>query len=258
MSDFLQDLKYGMRMLWKRPGFTAVAVLSLALGIGANTTIFTMINAVFLQPIPVEEPSRVVMLYGTDATNAQGVNPLRFQPISRLNAEDYRDRSSVFTGVTLMGFAGLALSSGSGDPEQVFAQLVSGNYFDLLGAKPAVGRGFLPEEDSTPGTHPVVVLSDGVWKRRFGGDASVVGRNITLNGRAFTVVGVAPPGFNGTFAFGGPDMYMPMAMFKHVVTGILLDWYDARRARILFTIARLKPEVTLAQAQAEVTSIGKQ
>jgi hypothetical protein len=173
MSILLQDLKYGIRLLLKTPAFTVTAALSLALGIGANTTIFTLVNAVLLNPLPVEQPSRLASVFTADARNQQfgGVTP-----ISDLNFRDYRDRNAVFSGMTAYLGVPLSITGGTGEPQQVFGELVTGSFFDVLGVKALLGRTFLPEEDRTPGSHLVVVLSHNLWQMRFGGDRSVVGR----------------------------------------------------------------------------------
>ena len=196
MTRFLQDLRYGTRLLTRSPGFTFVAVLSLALGIGANTTIFTLINAVLLHPLPVENPAQLVSVWTSDERNAAN-GAFGFLQTSPLNYQDYRDQNEVFSGLAAHQGIPLNISGGTGDPQQIFGEIVTGNYFDVLGAKPIIGRGFLPDEDKTPGAALVAVLGYGEWQKRFGGDPSIVGRTITLNGQAFTVVGVMPKGFKG-------------------------------------------------------------
>lgn len=255
MDSLWRDIRYGLRTLLKRPGFTVTAVLSLALGIGANTTIFTVINAVFLQPLPVAEPSRLVSVYGTDANNVGG--NLDFLPISQKNYEDYRDRNQSFSG--LVAFAPVPISLSSGDqPEELRGLLVTGNYFDVLGVKPAYGRTFLPEEDRTPGTHPVVVVSHGLWQRRFGGVPDLVGKTVTLNNQSFTVIGIAPRTFKGTSALENIDVWIPNMMHDQVLTGTLRTFYNLRRALMLNAIGRLKPEITLAQGAADMKNIASQ
>ena len=180
MESLVQDMRYGLRMLRKNPGFTLVAVLSLGLGIGANTTIFTLVNAVLLRPVPVREVDRLAAVFTTDERNRGDL--FAFMPVSRPNFQDYRDQNDVFEGMAATQGVGVSLS-GSGEPEQIFGLMVTGNYFSLLGVPMQLGRGFLPEEDRTPGTHPVVVLSDGLWKRRFAADPRIVGKTITLNNR---------------------------------------------------------------------------
>ncbi len=253
MDMFLQDLRYGVRMLLRSPGFTAVAALSLAIGIGANTTIFTLINAIFLNPIPVEDSATLVGLFTTDERNQEGFN--RFAGTSKPNFEDYRDGNSTFIGMAAYQGLGLSLASG-GEPAQIGGEIVSGNYFDLLGVKAALGRTFLQDEDRTPGTHPVVVLSHGLWMRRFGSEPAIVGKPITLNGQGFTVVGVAPPGFRGINTLGGPDLWVPFMMHQQVLAGFFLENFNDRRALMFNVLGRLKPGLTLDQAQAEIATIG--
>ena len=193
MGTLLSDVRYGLRSFMRSPGFTAVAVLSLAIGIGANTTIYSLINAVFLQPLPVEAPGRIMSVFTYDEKNP-GAHPISFP-----NYEDFRDRNEVFSKLVATAGTGLNLS-GQGQPEQIFGMLVTGSYFDMLCVLPALVRTFLPEEDARPGAGPLVVLSHGCWQRRFGGDPRIIGREITLNRQLFTVIGVTPEGFRGTFA----------------------------------------------------------
>jgi putative ABC transport system permease protein len=253
MQELLQDIRYAIRTLIKSPGFAAVAVLSLALGIGANTTIFSLINTLFFRPLPVERPEELVSIYTTDEKNP---GPL---PISHPNAQEIADNNNVFSGVLHATFAQVALASG-GEPQQTNAVLVSGNYFDVLGVKAALGRTFLPEEDKTLGTHPVVVLGYGLWQQRFAGDPAIVGKEILINSRGFTVIGVMPEYFRGTNVLGGgPPMYLPMMMYKQVLTGSFLDFFDQRRPLICpVVIGRMKPGVTIEQATANVQAIAKQ
>jgi predicted permease len=255
METLWQDMRYGARMLWKKPGFTLVAVLTLALGIGANTAIFTLVNAVFLKPLAVAEPARLMSVFGTDEKNRGAQTD--YIPMSWPNFKDYRDQNDVFTG--MIAFQNIVLNfSGGGEPELIGGIIVTGNYFDLLGVKAAIGRTFLPEEDSTPGTHPVVVLSYGAWQRRFGGDPAIVGRAIKLNGLDYTVVGVAAEGFKGTDAIaGGPDCWVPMMMHDQVLIKLFRDAFNARRAMIFNVIGRLKPGVTEQQAETAMRAIGR-
>jgi predicted permease len=255
LETLWQDMRYGARMLWKNPGFTLVAILTLALGIGANTAIFTLVNAVFLQPLPVAEPSRLMSVFGTDEKNRGAQTD--YISMSWPNFKDYRDQNDVFT--EMIAFQNIVLNfSGGGEPEKIGGMIVTGNYFDLLGVKAAIGRTFLPEEDRTPGTHPVVVLSYGAWQRRFGGDPAIVGRSIKLNGLDYTVVGVAVEGFKGTNAIGGgPDCWAPMMMHDQVLIKLFRDTFNARRAMIFNVIGRLKPGVTEQQAETAMRAIGR-
>jgi putative ABC transport system permease protein len=255
METVLQDLRYGVRMLFKNPALTAAAVLSLGLGIGANTTIYTLVNAVLLRPLPIRDASGVVAVFTTDEKNKGGFND--FMSISRPNFEDYRDRNQTFS--EMAAYQGLALSlSGRGEPEQINGEMVSGNYFSLLGVSPGLGRYFLPEEDKVKGASPVAVLSHGFWTRHLGADPAIVGKSLTLNGQPFTVVGVARPGFIGINALGGPDVWVPMAMHEQVLTGFVAENFDDRRALLWNVAGRLKPGVTVEQARADVRRIGTQ
>ncbi|MGH9798289.1 MAG: ABC transporter permease, partial [Candidatus Polarisedimenticolia bacterium] len=252
MDTLFQDLRYGARMLTKARGFTLVAALSLALGIGANTTIFSLINALFLNPVPVEDPATVVSLYTTDERNKGGFND--FMLMSRPNYIDFRDQSTSFSGMTAVTFTQVALA-GSGKPEQLNALLTTGNYFDLLGVRAAIGRTYGPDDDRTPGAHPFVVMSDGLWKRRFGADPSVVGRPLRLNNHPFTVIGIAPGGFKGTQVIGGPDLWMPSMMYREVLSGFFLENYEDRRTLLWFVTGRLKPGVPADRALSELRTI---
>ena len=243
----IQDITYGLRMLFRSPAFTIVAALSLALGIGANTAIFSLVNAVLLRPIPVEDPSRLVSVFTTDQRNPGNL------PLSHLNYSDLRDQNQVFTGMAALGFTQLNWSTGS-DSEQIPAQVVSGNYFSLLGAQPPVGRGFLPEEDQKP--TPVAVISHGFWERSLGSDPAVVGRTLTFNRTPFTVIGIGPAGFTGTLLGGGPSVWVPMSM--HDVVQPNFDWYEERRGLFLFAFGRMKPGVTLDQARANLQAVFSQ
>src|ERR1044071_3684113 len=250
METLLKDVRYGLRMLVKSPGFTVVALLSLALGIGANTAIFSMVSAFLFAPLPVERPSELVSIFTTDTKNP---GPL---PTSHLNFVDYRDKSEAFTDILAFTGAGVSFSGPSGEAKQLFAQVVSGNYFDVLGVKAEHGRTFIPDEDKTPGTHPVAVLSYAAWQREFGGDTSIVGKTISLNRHDFGVIGVAQKDFEGTDLGGGPDLWVPMMM--HEVVQPALTWYNTRRGLFLGMIGRLKPGTSVAQAQASMTTLGNQ
>jgi predicted permease len=257
MANFLQDLRYGARLLLKSPGFTLVAALSLALGIGANTTIFTLINAVLLHPLPVEDPSQLVSVWTSDERNA-GNGAFGFLQTSALNYRDYRDKNEVFSGLAAHQGIPLNISGGTGDPQQVFGEIVTGNFFDVLGAKPLIGRGFRLEEDRTPGAALVTVLGYGEWQKRFGGDPGLVGRTITLNGQAFTVIGIMPKEFKGTNAIGAPALWVPYMTYPQTTSGFFRESIDSRRALVFNMTGRLKSGVTLKQAEANLKTIGTQ
>ncbi|HUG54634.1 MAG TPA: ABC transporter permease [Vicinamibacteria bacterium] len=255
LGGLREDVRYAARLLVKSPVFTLAAVASLALGVGANTTVFSLVNQVLLNPLPVQEPSRLVALYTTDAKNRGRFQ--EFMTTSFPNFRDYREQgAAVFSGVAASVFTPLSLTSG-GDPEQVPGELVTGNYFDVLGVPAAAGRtfSFTASEDEQTGAHPVVVMSDGLWKRRFGASGAVVGSVIEVNRQRFTVLGVAPPGFRGVNALGGPALWLPVSARKQVLTGFTADNFDDRRALLFNTVARLKPGVTARQAESALTTI---
>jgi len=255
METLLQDLRYALRLLRKSPGFTLVAVLTLALGIGANTTIFTVVNAVLLRPLPVQDPEQLVAVLGTDARNSTA--QVQFLPISYLNYQDLRDKNDTLSGMASLTGTGVSLS-GVGNPEQLTATLASGNYFEVLGVHAAVGNVFDPEQAKKQGGYPVAVLGYGLWQRRFGGDRGIVGKSITLNQQPFTVIGVAPQNFQGTFVGPAPDLWIPDAMHDQVLTGIVKEWFTQRRPGMIFAFGRLKPGVTRQQAEANLQTIGTQ
>jgi putative ABC transport system permease protein len=255
MDALLQDMRYALRMLRKSPGFTLVAVLTLALGIGANAAIFTVVNAVLLRPLPVAHPERLVAVLGTDARNSTAQQ--QFLPMSYLNFQDLRDKNDTMTGMAAFTGTGVNLS-GVGNPEQLNATLVTGNYFKLLGVHAALGNTFDLELAKKQGGYPVAVLSYGLWQRRFGGDPSIIGKPITLDQQPFTVIGVAPKSFQGTFTVGTPDLWIPDAMHDQVLTGIIKDWFLQRRPLIMFVFGRRKPGVSLQQAEANLQTIAAQ
>src|SRR6266568_3309200 len=255
-GNFQQDLRGGLRMLKKSPGFTFVAVLSLALGIGANTAIFTIINAVFLHPLPVEEPSRLAELFTLDTLTVDAAANRQLTGTSLPNYEDYRDQNTVFSGLALVTFPSPLNWGGQAEPQQLNASLVSGNFFDVLGVKPYRGRTFIADGDKKLGGNPEVVLSYSLWARRFGSDEKFIGQTITLNGTPYTVVGVAPPGFKGIVSLGRPDvLWTPITMRDYVLSGQIKDIENHRRFRWLSIVGRLKPQVSIAEAQAAMKTI---
>jgi predicted permease len=246
METFWQDLRYSLRTLLKRPGFTLVVVTTLALGIGANATIFTWIKAVLLASLPgIEQPEKLVEIWGATHNNSALSS-------SYVDYLDYRDQNKVLSG--LVAHQVLPLNLGRSEkPERVSGAIVSGNYFDVLGIKALIGRTFLPEEDRTPNTHPVVVIGYGLWKRRFGADPNVVGRTITLNEHDFIVIGVAPKEFGSPFAGLALDVWTPV-MMKDYVARPHFSLTD-RGSRWLMVMGRLKPGATVPQAQANIAAI---
>lgn len=244
-----QDFRYALRMLAKNPGFTLAAVLVLALGLCANTAIFSMLNAILIRPLPgIVEPERLVLLGRT--WNRQG-----FDSFSYPNYRDYRDRNSVFGGVLAYSHAAFSVSVG-GETERVPGAFVSSNYFDVLGVRPALGRTFLPEEESEPGRSPVVVISHRLW-RRWDADPGAIGTKVMLNGSPFTVAGVAPAGFVGTdVREAALDVWVPIGM---QATSMQARNLVGRRGwHWLGMIARLKYGVNRTQAEASVRTVARQ
>src|SRR5258705_680682 len=255
-GNFQQDLRGGLRMLKKSPGFTFVAVLSLALGIGANTAIFTIINAVFLHPLPVEEPARLAEMFTRDTLTVNTNANFQLTGTSLPNYEDYRDQNTVFSGLATVTFPIPLNWGGQAEPQQLNASLVSGNFFDVLGVKPYRGRTFVADGDKKLGANAEVVLSYSLWARRFGSDDKLIGQSITLNGTPYAVVGVAPPNFKGIVSLGRPDvLWIPISMRDYVLTGQLKALENNRRFRWLSIVGRLKPEVGLAEAKAAMKTI---
>jgi len=255
-GNFQQDLRGGLRMLKKSPGFTFVAVLSLALGIGANTAIFTIINAVFLHPLPVEEPSRLAEMFTRDTLTVDTNVNFQITPTSLPNYEDYRDQNTVFSGLALVTFPIPLNWGGQAEPQQLNASLVSGNFFDVLGVKPYRGRTFIADGDKKIGGNPEVVLSYSLWTQKLGSDEKFIGRTISLNGTPYTIVGIAPPSFKGIVSLGRPDLlWIPITMRDYVLTGQLKDLENNRRFRWTSIVGRLKPQVGIAEARAAMKTV---
>jgi len=251
-----QDLRSGFRMLKKSPGFTFVAVLSLALGIGANTAIFTIINAVFLHPLPVQEPAQLAEMFTRDTRTVSANANFQLTATSLPNYEDYRDQNTVFTGLAATTFPIPVNWGGQAEPQQLLASMVSPNFFDVLGVKAYRGRTFFPDEGKKVGADPVVVLSYALWVKQFGSNPSVVGLSISLNATSFTIIGVSPPNFKGIVSLAQPDvLWTPLSMRDYVLTGQLKALENHRRMRWISIVGRLKPNVTVDQARASMKTI---
>lgn len=255
MDAVWRDLRYGFRTLLRTPGFTAVAILSLALGIGANTAIFTLTNAVFLKPLPVEDPARVLQVFTVDHATTVTAPNLARTPMSFPNYRDFRDLNHVFSGLAAFLPIGVTLT-GRGEPQPETAMLVSANYFDLLGVKPAIGRTFAPGEDRQEGGNTVAVLSYAMWVRFFGADPAAIGKTIDFNSIPYTVIGVAPPGFKGTQTVAPAELaFVPISMHAQILPGALEALYNERRMRMINVFGRLLPGVTPERADAALRTI---
>jgi putative ABC transport system permease protein len=254
MNSLSQDIRYALRGLRKSPGFAIIAVLTLALGIGANTAIFTVVNAVFFHSIPVQDPKNLVQIFTVDQRKILGLTSNNNFPNSYPNAVDIQNRAQSFSGIAITTFAPVSMTI-HGQPDQYFSNLVSGNFFDVLGVRAALGRTFRPEEDREPGAGPVVVLNYGFWERKFAGDRSVVGQNVLVNGQGFTIIGVAPNGFQGTTIIGGPDMWIPMSMHDQILSGFTKVLFNERRFLGFSAFGRLKDGVRTEQVRAELQAI---
>jgi putative ABC transport system permease protein len=247
MDTLLKDLRYGIRSLLKHPGFTAIAVITLALGIGANTAMFSVINAVLLRPLPYHDPDRVVTIWEESPER-----DLYQLPISYANYRDWMDQNHVFEQISAYTFTNLNLT-GAGEPARLSTVRTSANLFSLVGATPRLGRTFLAEEDKEGGNR-VVILGHAFWQSRFGSDPAILGKSLTLNNQSHTVVGVMAPNFQFPVGFGymgkvlndPTDLYVPIAASGN----------EASRGNYsFFALGRLKPGVTIDQARAEMTSI---
>ena len=244
MDALLQDIRYAIRLCLRTPGFTAVAVLALALGIGANTAIFTIVNAVLLEPLPFRDPSRLVVLWETNARR-----PGRANVLGPANFARWQDRATAFERMAPFYDYRVNLT-GSGEPEELIAQDVTPDFFPTLGVTPLVGRAFAPDE-GPDGRNALAVLGSGLWQRRFAGDPAIVGRTIQLSGKAITVIGVMPADMRlfvrrGSLTSKAPDLWRPFAFGEE---------HRQARGRYMSAIARLKPGATLEEAQAQLSTI---
>ena len=252
LTDFVDDVRYALRGLRRSPGLASVVIVTIALGIGMTATPFSMLDALVFRPYPVPRPGDVVTLVGTTRDNA-------FSQFSYREYLDLRDHTKSFSGVfanTPLRTVGFSASSGA-TPVVRGGMLVSGNFFRALGVEPTLGRGFRDDEDVVPGRDAVVVLGPDFWKNEFGKDRSVVGRTIRLNGRDFTVVGVAPESFAGLYIFDRPDVYVPLAMMPAFSRGSKKDFFRDRDDRGLAVRGRLARGVSVRDARQEVGALAK-
>jgi predicted permease len=249
-EDLGRDLRYGWRAIRKSPLFALAAVLCLGVGIGANTTVFTIINTLLLHPLLASDPSRLVVLYDAQANHqAQQWG----QPgLSYANLQDYMQGQKCFSGVAAFTWPQILTLSGSNGPERLFGELVTRQYFDTLGLTPAIGRFFLASEDGEPGSAPVAVLSYSAWQARFGGARGVLGRTLELNNVAFTVIGVAPKGFLGLSAVFGPDVWLPATMSERIFPAEFRSALSDRAKPLFRGVARLRDGFSMERAQVSL------
>jgi predicted permease len=256
MDILLQDLRYGLRTLLKNPGFTVIAVMTLALGLGANTAIFSLTDQVLLRLLPVDKPEELVVLrspgpkQGRVWSDGDGNTSFSYPAY-----KDLRDKNNIFSGL-LARFAVPLSVAGSGQTERAEGELVSGNYFQVLGVRPALGRVFTDEDDRAPGVSPVVVLSHSYWNRHFGGDADILNKTLTVNGTLMTVVGVAQSGFDGVQVGQKPDIFIPITMKAQMTPNS--DGLNDYKDYWLAIIGRLKPGLSAAQAEEAFSPVYRQ
>jgi predicted permease len=252
MINPFEDLRYALRGLRKSPMFTVVALLSLGLGIGANTAIFSLMDQALLRSLPVKHPEQLV-LFSANGPRRGMVNTSYgdVYTFSYPMYRDFRDGNQVFAGV-LARFPISFSMSWHDQTERVYGDLVSGNYFEVLGVHAAIGRTFTPDDDRTPGAHPVAVLSYGYWKRRFGADLGILNQTITLNAHSMTIVGIAQAGFQGVGVGEAPEVFVPM-MMRNEMSPLMND-LDSRRSMWLNVFGRLKPGVSRQQAEAAMNT----
>jgi predicted permease len=259
LETLWQDVRYGLRQLRQSPGLTAVAVLSLALGIGANTAIFSLMNAVMLRDLPVKNPSQLVLL-GTGRAGGDTDDFANTILYSYSFYREMRQKNGVFSSTSavlslfLRGMHGTVAGNSSLEPMNV--QLVSGSYFSMLGVKPILGRAFTEVDDEPEGAHPIAMASYSWWKQRFGRDPAIVGKTITLGSTIYTIIGVTPPEFFGTTVGQSPDLWIPLSMERQVSPG--WNWLNDKGSECLYVLGRLKPGVSVQQAEANVNLLAKQ
>jgi len=249
MRNGVQDIRYGLRVMAKKPGFTFIAIITLALGIGANTAIFSVVNAVLLRPLPYRQPEQLVKVFQAAPSSEKGAAPTLW---SYPRFEVLRDNSQSLAAVAACNQTGFNLT-GTDEPERLQAEMVSASYFSLLGIDPIAGRTFSEEEDRKGSGQTVALLSQALWQRRFGGDPQVIGKTIELDKHAFTIVGILPAGFNGqqgTAQVWIPIANAPLVRYPRVLANAMNYWFEV--------IARLKPAVPLAQAQQEMQAVSEQ
>src|SRR6266508_2140143 len=264
MESFIQDLRFGARMLLKNPGFTLIAVLSLALGIGANTAIFSLLDVVLLKSLPVQEPDKLVLFSkGGEIGPNTGFPNKSWDLFSYPFYQEVRQRNEVFSEVAALlstprsPYGVVYIKGASGEAEKLNLQLVSGAYFSALGVNASLGRTFTEADDQTAGGHPVAVISYDWWERRLGVDPAAVGTTISIRQTVYTIIGVAPKEFFGTTVGQAPDLWAPLAMEEQSPSSLWSGSHN-KESQSLYLIARLKNGVSAEQASATVNLLFKQ
>lgn len=249
METLLQDLRYGARVLMKKPGFSLIVLITLALGIGANTAIFSVTDKLLIRSLAVREPQQLVLI------NSVSVSPhFVSNAFSYPDFNDYREQNNVLSGLLTFTKAQLELNARD-QIERVESEYVSANYFDVLGVNTTHGRSFSPEEDRTPGTQPVVVVSDAFWHKRFGADPNLVGQTLTLNGFPLTVIGIAPPEFTGMILEKPTEIWVPALMHPQLAQS---KFIENRQDRWLLMLGRIKDGISQVQAEAGMDLLAQQ
>jgi predicted permease len=248
IETFGRDVRLTFRSLWRKPGFTIVVVLSLALGIGANTAIFSLVDAILLRPLPVPDSDGLISVDVAASRLSQ------FGSASYLDLKDFNSRSRAFESLEISQGMSAGMSTGQDEPQVIWGLLVSGSFFSTMQVRPALGRDFRPEEDEVPGKYPVAIISYSLWSRAFANDKDVIGKQVKLNNQSFSIIGVAPKSFTGADLFYRPDIYVPAVMTQGLTTDGN-EMLTHRSFRGFNMMGRLKPGVTVAQAQVEMDGI---
>lgn len=251
--DLSRDLRYAGRTMRKNPLFVLFVVVTLALGIGANTTVFTVFNTLILNPLPVRDSSELRAVTMRETKSRSKSNAIL--PISYADLKDYQSKNQVFKSLAGYTSPQIVTLEIGGSSQRMFAELVTGNYFSTLGLTPAVGRFFAPDEDGTPGAHPVAVMNYASWQSRFGGEKDIVGKTLRLNSIVFTVIGIAPRGFIGVNAIFGPDLWIPAAMAEQLLPSEMRGVFSDRSKAVFHGVGRFKAGVGFAQANANMGAI---
>lgn len=250
MGSLLQNIQFAIRILLKSPGITSIIILFMGLAIGVNTSIFSLVDAILLRPLPVEKPDRLMALYTTSSKGGT------YSSTSYPDYVDYRDHNEVFSDLSAFSSIPISLSNGN-QSERIWGEIVSINYFSVVGVKPAVGRTLMPFDDTGPGASPIVVISHDLWRRLFDSSDGAIGSKLLLNDQTYTVVGVAPMSFRGVSLESSPDVWVPLSMYEEIKPGFR-DFFDKRDSRWLDVIGRLKPNITREQAQASIGTLARQ